>query len=235
MAHNNDNNHDSGGDDDDQPSYVWWLMPAEPLKTRLQSLIDRLADQNDGSIAFEPHITMSRSSPTTIYPTIDEVATWIVEQQQKNKNRPSCHIHIPKSRFRVATGRTFTQSVLLAITMEDDYATAEATEGTSQAAGLRDLRRRLVGGGTGGDDDVRTTDDWFPHLSLLYKDCSDDEEERRRIAQGIDLVEWWGDDVDNDDEPLWCFDAIQCMQIYLPVLAPRDVQRWRQVTKLSLG
>jgi hypothetical protein len=218
------------GGDDDPPSYVWWLMPAEPLKTKLQSLIDRLADQNAGSISFEPHITVSRSSPM-IDPTIDELKAWI-EEQKKNKNRPSCHIYIPKSRFRVATGYTFTQSVLLAINMEeDDHGAVDA------GLGLADLRRRLVGGGMGDDDDVvPTTDDWFPHLSLLY---SCDDEERRCIAQGIDLGEWLyddDDDDDDDDEPLlWCFDAIQCMQIYLPVLAPRDVQRWSMVTKLSLG
>jgi hypothetical protein len=224
MSHDNDGAGGDDDDDDDPPSYVWWLIPAEPLKTKLQSLIDRLADQH-GSIAFEPHITVSRSSPT-IHPTIDELKAWIVEQK---KNRPSCHIHIPKSRFHVATGRTFTQSVLLAINnMEDSNDSAAADTGLR----LADLRRRLVGGGTGDDDDVvPKTDDWFPHMSLLY---SSDDEERQRIAQSIDLVEWWGDN--GDDEPLlWCFDAIQCMQIYLPVLASRDVQRWRQVTKLSLG
>jgi hypothetical protein len=220
----NDDNHNGDDNDDQTPSYVWWLMTAEHLKTKLQSLIDQLAGQH-GSISFDPHITVSRSTPT-IYPPIDELKAWIGEQQQKN--RPSCHIYIPKSRFRVATGRTFTQSVLLAIhNMEDDDDNDHDAAADAEL-GLGDLRRMLVGGGTG-DEDVPKNDDWFPHLSLLYS--SDDEERRNIIAQSIDLVEWLGD----DNEPLLCFDAIQCMQIFLPVLAPRDVQSWRQVTKLSLG
>ena len=52
-----------------------WLMPAEPLKTLLQSIIDRLAFAN-GAVGFDPHVTVfcGRSDDKTTIATAQHIA-----------------------------------------------------------------------------------------------------------------------------------------------------------------
>lgn len=99
-------------------AFVWWLMPAEPLKGRLQDCIRSISDRHEGSPNFEPHITLSL--PQRLEQYKDEALSW--EES----------ICIPAMQFRVEIGTTFTQSVLLRISAIDTPA-------------LWQLRKHLVG------------------------------------------------------------------------------------------
>jgi hypothetical protein len=148
--------------------------------------------------------------------------------------------------FHVAIGQLYTQSIFLQFEENTDDGNQDAqhapTSFRSHYQSLRDLymRSRQISRLPMGEPNV---EDHFPHMSLMYLSNDNnkvDNETRNRIAADVrqklkkESSFFRSTSSSSLQKGMIAFDAIQLVQIQLPVQSDQDVQKWKTIGKRYL-
>lgn len=202
---------DSSLASDDEYWYVFWLMPtkedADLLKT---TIMNDLKDEFD-AVSFDPHVTLG--PPVRVRDIPDpqralEIVTLSSTTSRGKQLRGSGHRQIVLTGAHAGYGQLYTQSVFLQL------------ESTPQLDALYQLS---VNVGHRKTEHVHPYPiEHFPHMSMLYENCC--QEQREAVAEKVQqkLLE-------TRLKNQIAFDAVQLMRIQLPVEGPEGVKKWEVV------
>jgi hypothetical protein len=214
--------------------YVFWLLPAEPYRQELQRFVNELASEYH-TIPFEPHITLAQPVPTHQIPNPRDALDRLAETAATSTTSTTS---IVLNNFHVTVGQLYTQSVFLQF--EENVNDPEENKNSnddaapnslrSQYQALRDLYMwsRQISGLPVGEPNGS---DHFPHMSLIYQNI--DMEARKHVAATV-RQKLEQSSVFFQGTSSIAFDAIQLVQIQLPVESEQDVQKWKTIGKRFL-
>jgi len=226
----------SSGDEEqqvDEYQYVFWLMPVESDARLLESAIMKdLRDEFD-AVRFNPHVTLAPPVAASEIPNPQqalEILTSTTQQQQQqqqfhNKNKNNLR-GSSSSKDRIVTlthahadyGFLYTQSVFLQL------------QSNKELDDLYQLSRKVSGLPPKKDDENnnnKSSSDHFPHLSVLYENCC--EQERNQVATTVEQ-KLQATTLSQQIR----FDSVQLIRIQLPVEGPKDVLKWKLVGSAKL-
>jgi len=203
-------------------------MPVESDAQLLESAIMKdLRDEFD-SVHFDPHVTLAPPVAASEIPNPQqalEILTSTTQQQQfHNKNKNNLR-GSSSSKDRIVTlthahadyGFLYTQSVFLQL------------QSNKELDDLYQLSRKVSGLPPKKDDENNNNNnsDHFPHLSVLYENCS--EQERNQVATAVEQ-KLQATTLSQQIR----FDSVQLIRIQLPVEGPNDVLKWKLVGSAKL-
>ncbi|KAG0144724.1 hypothetical protein CROQUDRAFT_659678 [Cronartium quercuum f. sp. fusiforme G11] len=139
-----------------------WLSPIGEQLEILYKLINQLAVENPGCLAFTPHATLISDEQVPDQP-IDQILETVSKSVQEwNSTELGCKSRPFVIRFQeVQRGAHFYQCVLAAIVKSPDLLALNST-----------LKRNLLE-----PSKLEDLPTYFPHLSLVYGDLSDDQKQ----------------------------------------------------------
>jgi len=206
-------------DDDDEYQYVFWLMPTASDTQLLQdTIMNELRDEFD-AVFFEPHVTLAPPIPASNIPDPEQALERLTTTSNIS-NKKTSNLRGTKNNEDVLTlsgahanyGTLYTQSVFLQL------------QATPQLKDLYNRSRKVSG-----LPPVQEipADDHFPHLSVLYESCC--EQERETVASHVQHKLQQTSLAQHIS-----FDAVQLIRIQLPVEGPADVRKWKVVGSAKL-
>jgi len=220
----------SSGDEEqqvDEYQYVFWLMPVESDARLLESAIMKdLRDEFD-AVRFNPHVTLAPPVAASEIPNPQQALEILTTTQHfNNKSKNNNNLRGSSSnKDRMVTlthahadyGFLYTQSVFLQL------------QSNQELDDLYELSRKVSGLPPDeiSDENNNNNKDHFPHLSVLYENCC--EQERNQVATAVEQ-KLQATTLSQQIR----FDSVQLIRIQLPVEGPNDVLKWKLVGSAKL-
>ncbi|OAV90413.1 hypothetical protein PTTG_07592 [Puccinia triticina 1-1 BBBD Race 1] len=138
-----------------------WLSPTGAAFDRLKTLIDTLASETEGCLAFDPHLTLISDDQVPRVP-LDQVLQVVSESVKKWRSTLSEGDQLELKFQKIQSGEMFYQCVLAAVVPSEMLKRLN-----------NELRESLVT-----DPAARAGfSRYFPHLSIVYGDLSQQQKD----------------------------------------------------------